>query len=229
MTPDRTIARALAREYNARRDPTGWFEALYTRATGDGVGIVPWADLTPNPHLVTWLDAQSSPAGSPRALKVGCGLGDDAEELARRGYAVTAFDVAPTAVAWCRRRFPASPVAYLCRDLLDPPANWEGAFDLVVEAYTLQVLPPVVRPAAMARMARCVAPGGLLLVVCRGREPGEPEGLMPWPLTRSELDAFAGLGMETLAFDDYVDAEDPPVRRFRATYRRPTLPGVARG
>jgi hypothetical protein len=46
---------------------------------------------------------------------------------------------------------------------------------------------------------------------------------------RSELDAFAGLGMELLAFEDYVDDEDPPVRRFRATYRRPLRPEVAGG
>lgn len=221
MTPDRATARALAREYIAHRDPVGWFEALYARADGDGgVDVIPWADLTPNPHMVAWLDAQRGAPAGRRALKVGCGLGDDAEELARRGYAVTAFDVSPTAIAWCRRRFPHSAVTYLCRDLLDPPADWVGAFDLVVEAYTLQVLPPEVRPAAMAQITRCVAQGGTLLAICRGREPQDPEGLMPWPLVRSELDAFLSLGLELLAFDDYVDHKDPPVRRFRAVYRR---------
>ena len=231
MTPDRATARALAREYNARHDPVGWFEALYARAAGsdDGARLIPWADLAPNPHLVSWLDAHPRAHGGRRALEVGCGLGDDAEELARRGYAVTAFDVSPTAVQWCRRRFPHSPVAYLCYDLLvDPPTEWEGAFDLVVEAYTLQVLPQGVRPVAMARMARCVTPGGVLLLICRGREPHDPEGLMPWPLMRAELDAFADLGLDALEFEDYVDQEDPPVRRFRAAYRRPLPAGVSK-
>ena len=230
MTPDRTTARALAREFITRGDALGWFEALYQRAAHDhsGVDIIPWADRTPNPHLVTWLDAHRGGRAGGRALKVGCGLGDDAEELARRGYSVTAFDVSPTVIAWCRRRFPGSPVTYVCHDLLDPPAAWEGAFDLVVEAYTLQVLPPELRPVAMARMAGCLAPGGLLLAICRGREPEDSEGLMPWPLMRREVEAFGALGLETVTFDDYVDNEDPPVRRFRATFRRP-LPARRQG
>jgi len=226
VTPDRTVARALAREYNARNDPIGWFEALYARAAHSDAGleVIPWADLAPNPHLVAWLDAFPPPAPGARALKVGCGLGDDAEELQRRGYDVTAFDVAPTAIDWCLRRYPHSAVRYLCRDLFDAPDEWERAFDLVVEAYTLQVLPPHVRPTAMARMARFVAPQGRLLVICRGREPDDPEGLMPWPLTRAELDAFRAAGLEELSFEDYVDSEDPPARRFRSAYCRPLAP-----
>jgi 2-polyprenyl-3-methyl-5-hydroxy-6-metoxy-1,4-benzoquinol methylase len=77
------------------------------------------ADLVPNPSLVSWLDEHEL-AG--RALKVGAGLGDDAEELARRGLAVTAFDIAPTAVAWAKRRFPDSQVDYVVADVLAPPA-----------------------------------------------------------------------------------------------------------
>lgn len=88
MSADRTGARALAREYSERGDPTGWFEALYAQADGDA-GVISWADLEPNPNLVEWL-TRRSPAGTEmRALKVGCGLGDDAEELARRGFEVT--------------------------------------------------------------------------------------------------------------------------------------------
>jgi hypothetical protein len=77
-------------------------------AGAEAEGDIPWADLAPNPSLVEWLDTH---AVSGRALKVGAGLGDDAEELARRGLAVTAFDVAPTAVESARRRFPESPRA----------------------------------------------------------------------------------------------------------------------
>jgi hypothetical protein len=67
----------------------------------------------PNPSLVVWLGAH---AVSGRSLKVGAGLGDDAEELARRGLAVTAFDVAPTAIERARRRFPESGVDYVVAD-----------------------------------------------------------------------------------------------------------------
>ena len=69
-------------------------------------------------------------------------------------------------------------------------------------------------------MASFVAPGGTLLVIARGREPSEPEGKMPWPLTKEELCSFRTYGLEEIAFEDFMDSEEPPVRRFRATYYR---------
>jgi len=218
----RKRARELARRYLAEQNPTGWFEALYAESAGDA-GAIPWADMEPNPNLVAWLDAHlagSAPPAGARALKVGCGLGDDAEELALRGYDVVSFDISQTAINWCALRFPASPVKAVVADLFAAPAEWNGAFDLVVESYTLQVLPPPVRAEAMRCIARFVAPGGTLLVIARGRDPSEDEGAMPWPLTRDELDDFTGAGLVAVSFEDYLDAEEPPVRRFRAEYRR---------
>lgn len=220
----RERARRLLAEHAARGDATGWFEAVYAAADGRP-DEVQWADLAPNPHVVQWLDRETGLDREPaagagrRALDVGCGLGDTAEHLAARGFAVDAFDVSQSAVAWCRRRFPGSAVAYRAADLLDPPPEWRGAFDLVVEVYTLQVLPPALRRRAQASLAGLLAPGGRLLVVCRGREPAEPEGQMPWPLTVAELAAFDGLGLARESFEDFLDDEDPPVRRLRAVWR----------
>jgi SAM-dependent methyltransferase len=215
MEDARTRGRRLAREALARGDATGWFEELYATAGGEA-RQVQWADLEPNPSLVEWLERVEASGGALRALVVGCGLGDDAEELSRRGYAVVAFDVAPTAVAWCRRRFPASCVDYQVADVTSPPAGWVRAFDLVVEIYTLQVLPPEVRRTAMDRLAELVAPGGTLLVICRGREPDDDPGAMPWPLTRAELARFVDRGLREIRFEDYVDREG--TRRFRVEY-----------
>jgi SAM-dependent methyltransferase len=214
---DRTRARSLALESIAKGDAVGWFERLYAEAAG-GDAVVPWADLTANPHVVEWLDRQ--PAAHGRALDVGTGLGDTAEELVRRGFDVVAFDVSYTAIDGARRRFPSSHVDYRTADLLRLPAEFEAAFDLVVECYTLQVLPAHVRPAAVAALRRTIAPGGVLLVVARGRETNEPEGQMPWPLTRKEIEAIAIDGLQLTSFEDFLDHEDPPVRRFRAVFRR---------
>jgi SAM-dependent methyltransferase len=217
----RARARELAQQALARDDPTGWFEPLYADAKGDPTAIQ-WADLQPNPHLFAWLADTGVAGAGRRALVVGCGLGDDAEELARRGFAVVAFDVAPTAVAWCRRRFPDSAVDYRVADLLDPPAAWDHAFDLVVEIYTLQVLPPDARARAITTIARFVADGGGVLVVARGRATEDPPGPMPWPLTRRELAGLAATGLTESRFEDFFDDEQPPVRRFRAFFTRPT-------
>src|SRR5262249_52868152 len=149
-----------------------------------------------------------------RALVIGCGLGDDAEELARRQFRVVAFDISPTAIAWCRRRFPNSNVEYVAADLLEPPESWAGAFDFVLEVYTFQVLPPAFGQQVATKIGGWVAPGGTLLVVARGRDAADDPGAMPWPVTRDELAAFAGFGLREVCFEDFLDDETPPVRRF---------------
>ena len=94
-------------------------------------------------------------------------------------------------------------------------------FDLVAETYTLQVRPPPERATAARILGELVAPAGTLLVIARGRESDDAEGAMPWPLTRAEVEAIGCQAMPLTSFEDFVDAEDPPVRRFRATFRRP--------
>lgn len=138
----RATARELARKHLAAGDTLGWFEALYARANGDA-SIIPWADLTPNPNLVDWLDAGYVGGLGRNALKIGCGLGDDAEELALRGFDTTAFDISRTAISWCRRRHPHSPVTYVAADLLDTPPEWKGAFYLNMEIASSVFVPMV--------------------------------------------------------------------------------------
>ena len=77
----------------------------------------------------------------------------------------------------------------------------------------------VVRP--ISRIAEYVAPGGgYLLLIARARESGESEGNMPWPLTRAEVEEFQKEGLTEVYFEDYLDRESPPIRRFRACYKR---------
>lgn len=211
----------MAEEFIRRGDSTGWFEDLYRRVEGD-LAAIPWADLEANPNLVSWAERTGLAGAGRLALTVGCGLGDDAEELSRRGFEVTAFDIAPTAIEWCRRRFPESQVDYQVADLFNPPESWVGRSDFVLESYTLQSFLPELRPRAMGQVAQLVVPGGTLLVICRGREQGEtPEGVWPVPISRKELDRFLELGLQEAAFEDFLDGEEPPVRRFLVRYLRP--------
>jgi SAM-dependent methyltransferase len=217
---DRARARAYAAAAVASGEPLRWFEELYAAASA-GEAEVPWADLRPNPHLVTWPHlGQLRPKS---ALVVGCGLGDDAEWLAARGLAVTAFDIAPSAVSACGLRFPDSSVDYVVADLLNLPREWaQQRFDLVVEAYTVQVLPPGSPERSASFGALASVTGGTLLVIARGREPADDPGSMPWPLTAEEMTRFEDMGLTRTAFEDYPDPEEPDVRRFRAAYRRGT-------
>ena len=216
----RERARELARNYLREGRFLEWFEALYA-SSGGNAEVVPWADGKPNPHLVEWMTAAGPPAPGSRALVVGCGLGDDAEFLAARGLEVTAFDLSPSAIAWCRRRFPDTRVDYLAADLLDPPPQWRRRFNLVFEAYTLQSLPPDMLGRSVARIADFVAAAGRLLVVTRARDENELLDGPPWPLTRAALQALVAEGLQEVDFRDFLDRrEDPPVGRFFALYER---------
>lgn len=204
---------------NQDRAALSRYDATYQAAARDA-DKVPWAEGRPKPLLADWLEAADVRGDGRRALVVGSGLGDDAEALAARGFAVTAFDLSPTAIAWTHERFPDSAVSYHVADLFDLPADWQGAFDLVVEIYTFQSLPPTIRPEAMDRVAALVAPGGELLVICRGREEHEPAPGPPYPLSRAELRRLEAGGLVGREAVDRLDDETPPVRRFRLLYRR---------
>ncbi len=190
--------RRLAAESLTAHDPIGWFERLYAeagRAGGSEPGgepAIPWDREAPHSLLADWV-RQRQPSGSGRrALVVGCGFGRDAEFVAGLGYDTVAFDVSATAVAEARRRHSGSPVGYVTADLLDLPADWVGAYDLVVESMNVQALPDPPRADAIARIGPLVAPGGTLLVIAVAGEggAGSVQG-PPWPLSRAEIDAFA--------------------------------------
>ena len=97
MPEDRSRARELAGEFIRKGDPTGWFETLY-REGEEGKSIVPWADGLRNPHLAEFWAVQPQESEGKNALVIGCGLGDDAEQLAEWGYQTTAFDISETAI-----------------------------------------------------------------------------------------------------------------------------------
>lgn len=200
------------------------FEALYAEAHGDPA-LIPWGDELPNPALVTWLNAvaPSIIRCGARVCVIGCGLGDDARELMRRGYDVTAFDCSPTAIDWAKRNDPENARCYHAADLFNLPARWRHRFDLVVEINTVQSLAPSMQLGAVRAVSEMVSPNGHLLVICRGAdEPAHVEDGPPWPLTARQLiDWTAQVQMTPEGpVQDFMDDEDPPVRRLRVLFRR---------
>jgi SAM-dependent methyltransferase len=193
-------------------EPTAWFEPLYVAAT-EGRAEIPW-DRAGAPHalLVEWAQRR-------RALVIGAGLGDDAEYIASLGFRTLAFDVAPTAVELARERHPSSAVEYVVGNLLDPPAEWREAFDLVFESLTVQSMPPAVHAQAIAAVSSMVAPGGTLLVIAtQARTPGEDGP--PWPLTRSEIDEFASGNLRPVRIEEIPAQGEPGLVRWRAEFQR---------
>jgi SAM-dependent methyltransferase len=213
---------ALVTHHLEAGEPTGWFEPLYAAAGHDPDGV-PWADGGPHPYLTDWLDDPVATPPGPRALVVGCGLGDDAAELDGRGFEVTAVDVAPSAIRWARRRHRRRDITWRVADVLEPPDDLLGAFDLVVEIRTVQSLPGVVRDAAMDAIARLVAPGGVLLVVtlvARDEATARAHVGPPWAQAPSELTVYTGPGLLRLALE-HPDPDEAGLMEIRLTLQRP--------
>jgi SAM-dependent methyltransferase len=218
--PDADASR-LATESLAEGDLTGWFERLYTAAAA-GDAIVPWDRGEPHPMLTSWALQEKVDGAGRSALVVGCGLGRDAEFVAGLGFRTTAFDVSPTAIRGAQERYPSSTVNYVVANLLDPPAEWPGAFDFVLESITVQSMPLSVRPAAIARVGQLVAPGGELLVLTALREDDEEVSGPPWPLTRAEVDSFEADDLRAFSLE-YVAVSSPggpTYYRAGAVFRR---------
>jgi SAM-dependent methyltransferase len=213
----RARARELAAEYAESGNTTGWFEALYKESGGDTEKI-PWADLEPNKYFNAWATRTGLKGEGRKALVVGCGLGDDARMLYDLGFEVTAFDISPTAIEWAKELHRDTTIQFETMDLFGPFRGWLGAFEYVLEVYTIQPLPMEMRPAVIDAIAAFVAPGGELVVVTRGREDDEEPVQLPWPLSRKDLSRFEENGLEQTSFTEMPDQEDGC--RFVVEYER---------
>ena len=211
--------KSLAIEARSQQNPSGWFEILYAEARGDST-LVPWAKNMAHPYLQEWLKTNTSEVKNKSAVVIGCGLGDDAEALANVGYEVTAFDISPTAINWCKQRFPDSSVTYLVADLMDLAPELEQKFDLVYECRNIQALPLEVRTQVIQAIASLVTKDGRLLVITRHRESETiPEG-PPWALSDIELFKFEQSGLQEINRDYFIMGDEIKVEQLRIEYQR---------
>lgn len=130
-----------------------------------------WASRAPTPLLGVIL-ARYGIGKDARMLEVGCGEGRDALPLLRKGYDLTAADVSPEAVRWCRDQCPERADAFrvldVCREELGE------RFDFIFSTAVLHMLTEDRdREAFFIFFRRHLAPGGYGLVLSMG--DGETE------------------------------------------------------
>lgn len=203
--------------------PTNWFEPLYAGTNANGEGV-PWANMDTHPAFRGWLDQHTLAGAGKKALVVGCGMGDDAIELEALGFAVTAFDVAESAIDLCKQRFPESSVNFMQADLLASQDQWKGQFDFVLEIYTVQALPPKYEQQLIESISSFVAPQGLALVVAEvGKQERTFASGPPWILTTAHVDSYKACGLELI--DQNIQDEDNEfgnMGTFVSTFKRPS-------
>jgi len=145
------------------------WEARYRR------GETGWDRGAVSPAVDHWRASGALQPGD-RLLIPGCGRGHEVVTLARAGFAVTAVDLAPSAVAAARAALDAAGAAaeVVEADLL----AWEpdAPFDAVYEQTCLCALDPAHWPAYQSRLAAWLRPGGRLLAhfIQTGRDGGPP-------------------------------------------------------
>jgi SAM-dependent methyltransferase len=207
----------LAGEAIGRGEPTAWFDRLYAEGA-DGLVGLPWDRTAPHPLLAEWTAAQGPGAPRGRAVVVGCGLGADAAHLAGLGHETLGFDLSDTAIGIARERHAASGAAFRALDLLALPPDLVGAFDLVVEIFTLQALPDPPRTEAAAAVRSLVATGGTLLAIAFRDDGSRPlDQGPPFAFPRETMTGLAADGLSLVGLEEVADPGGP---RWRGEYRR---------
>src|SRR3954466_8049013 len=87
-------------------------------------GEAQWDKGEPSPALKQYLERH---AVSGRALVPGCGRGHEVALAGEHGLDATGLDIAPTATAEARARYPQLAERFVTGNLFDPPADLRGA------------------------------------------------------------------------------------------------------
>ena len=217
LNPLRKKLENLVTEYQQKNDFTGWFEDIYTDALGNPEQV-PWAKMQPHPCLENWVKIAN--ITKKKALVIGCGLRDDSEILAQYKANVTAFDIAPSSIEWCQKRFNNSSVNYLVADLLNLDNSWKNSFEIIFESRTIQALPITIRKEVIEAIATLLKPGGSLLIVTRLRDTEDTIDGPPWPVSEAELSQFSEYGYQEINRIPYIDTNNPSVKQALIEYQR---------
>ncbi|MGD8816669.1 MAG: class I SAM-dependent methyltransferase [Acidobacteriota bacterium] len=120
-------------------------------------------------RIMTWSEV---PQGG-RALELGCGDGRKSLWLARRGWAVSGVDIAPTAIEWARRKAGAAElqVDFRVGSVLDLADFADGELDLVIDGHCAHCIVGADRAALLGATRRVLRSSGVFVLITMCGEP----------------------------------------------------------
>lgn len=165
--------------------------------------VPPWDVGDAQPALTALFDAHP-PVGP--VLDAGCGSGDLALALARRGHEVVGVDYVESAIMQARAKAAAAPpevaarLRFVVADATRPSAL--GRFGAVVDSGFFHVLDDLQRAAFVDELARALAPGGRFYLLAFATDFGIPN--TPRRVTADEVRARFGAadGWRVVALHD---------------------------
>lgn len=140
----------------------GIYDWMYRRGA-------PWEGSTKDDFVGLLSTGRISPDTiGPKAIDIGCGIGDYSRLLAGHGFDVCGVDLSPVAIE--RARSASDPEAgsprFVNCDLLDLPPEVSGPFDLLVDIGTLDDFPRSKRPRAVEVITSLARSGSVLYLWC---------------------------------------------------------------
>ncbi len=177
-------------------------------ALGYRLGFTPWERYGPAAaaSIAALLDREEAERTRPlgRALDLGCGRGQYAPELARRGWDVVGVDYVPQAIDAANRKGIAG-ARFVVGDVTDLEAAGLGTFDFFFDVGCFQGLSPEQRLAEGRGVSALAVPGATLLMLAFGPtrirslvggvSQADVEAAFPgWELLSVDPGETAGLG-----------------------------------
>ncbi len=148
------------------------------------IGTPPWDIGRPQAAFVGLAD-QGLVHG--RVLDAGCGTGELALDLARRGHDVVGLDASHIAIARAQRKASERGVAatFVVGNVLNLPPPPQ-LFDTVVDCGLFHFFPRPLQRRYVESLARAVSPGGLVHLLCFSDK--ETAAIGPWRVSRPEIE-----------------------------------------
>lgn len=161
-----------------------------------------WDLGQPAPPFVRWLHSDAAPPPG-KTLVLGSGPGYEAMLFAEQGFAVTAVDFAPSAIASAAQLASERglSIEFLQRDIFDLLPEYAGQFDYIVEHTCFCAIDPSLRAAYVDLVARLLRPGGELLALffTHSRPGGPPFGTTPEEIRQRFASPFTLLSLTPAA------------------------------